>query len=240
MNNLLAGTGIGTIFVDLNLHILRFTPASTSMINLIKSDIGRPIGHIVSNLVGYNDLITDTQNVLDTLIPKEIQVKTSNEQYFLMRILPYRTIDNVIEGAVISFVDISEIVAIRIKLEESTKHLSRLATVVNDSSDAITVQNMKGEIIAWNPGAVKLYGWSEEEALCMNTKDRIPKELQNEDINKLKQLSMAEVLETYKTQRINKNGDILNISITSTALVNKDGKIYAIATTERIPPSSRK
>ena len=99
---------------------------------------------------------------------------------------------------------------------------------------------MKGEIIAWNPGAVKLYGWSEEEALCMNTKDRIPKELQNEDINKLKQLSMAEVLETYKTQRINKNGDILNISITSTALVNKDGKIYAIATTERIPPSSRK
>lgn len=240
MNNLLAGTGIGTVFVDLNLKILRFTPAVTHIINLIKGDVGRPIGHIVSNLVGYNNLLIDTQNVLDTLIPKEIEVKTDDEKYFLMRILPYRTIDNVIEGAVISFVDISEIIAIRIKLEESSKHLSRLAIVVKDSSDAITVQNMKGKIIAWNPGAVKLYGWSEEEALTMNIKEIIPKNLQNEDINKLKQLSMSEVLETYRTQRLNKNGDILNISITSTALVNKDGKMYAIATTERVPPIIKK
>lgn len=235
MNNLLAGTGIGTVFVDLNLCILRFTPAATRIINLIKGDVGRPVGHIVSNLVGYSKLVVDTQNVLDTLIPKEIEVKTNNEQWFLMRIQPYRTTDNVIEGAVISFVEISEIVSIRIRLEESAKHLSRLATVVKDSSDAITVHDMNGKIIAWNPGAVKLYGWSENEALRMNIKDRIPEKLQDEDIHKLKQLSIAEVLETYKTQRINKDGDILNISITSTALVNKDGKIYAIATTERIP-----
>lgn len=57
MNNLLAGTGIATIFVDHKLHILRFTPAATQIINLILSDVGRPVRHIVSNLVGYDGLL---------------------------------------------------------------------------------------------------------------------------------------------------------------------------------------
>ena len=66
MNNLLAGTGIGTVFVDHQLRILRFTPAATRIINLILSDVGRPVGHIVSNLVGYDRLVADAQAVLDT------------------------------------------------------------------------------------------------------------------------------------------------------------------------------
>ena len=232
MNNLLAGTGIGTIFVDMDLHILRFTPASTRIINFIKGDIGRPVGHIVSNLVGYADLVADTQNVLDTLIPKEIEVKTNDEKSYQMRIQPYRTIDNVIEGAVISFVDISEIVSVRKELEKA-HNLSRLAIIVRDSSDAITVYDMKGKIIAWNPGAEKLYGWNEDEALGMDIKDRIPAAMRDEDIHRLKHLSMAEILKPYKTKRINKEGNLLHVSIISTALVNEDGEVYAIATTER-------
>jgi two-component system, chemotaxis family, CheB/CheR fusion protein len=107
MNNLLAGTGIATVFVDHNLRILRFTPAATRIINLIQSDIGRPVGHIVSNLMGYDTLPEDTQAVLDTLTPKEVEVQTRTGAWYTMRILPYRTLDNVIEGAVITFVDIS-------------------------------------------------------------------------------------------------------------------------------------
>ena len=67
MNNLLAGTGIGTVFVDHQLRILRFTPAVTQVINLILSDVGRPVGHIVSNLAGYDRLVADVQAVLDSL-----------------------------------------------------------------------------------------------------------------------------------------------------------------------------
>jgi two-component system CheB/CheR fusion protein len=107
MNNLLAGTGIGTVFVDHGLRILRFSPAVTNIINLIQSDTGRPVSHIVSNLVGYDDLVADTQAVLDTLTPKEMEVQTRSGTWYTMRILPYRTIDNVIEGAVINFVDIT-------------------------------------------------------------------------------------------------------------------------------------
>ncbi|MFO8091138.1 MAG: CheR family methyltransferase [Desulfatiglandaceae bacterium] len=107
MNNLLAGTGIATVFVDHSLRILRFTPSATRIINLIQSDIGRPVGHIVSNLTGYDTLPEDTQEVLDTLTPKEVEVQTSAREWYTMRILPYRTLNNAIGGAVITFVDIS-------------------------------------------------------------------------------------------------------------------------------------
>ena len=108
MKNLLSGTGIGTVFVDFGLNILRFTPSITKVINLINGDIGRPISHISSNLVGYTELVSDTQEVIDTLIPKEIEVEAVNGQYFNMNIRPYRTLENVIEGAVITFADVTQ------------------------------------------------------------------------------------------------------------------------------------
>lgn len=232
MNNLLAGTGIGTVFVDYNLKVLRFTPAATLIINLILSDVGRPVGHIVSNLVGYNQLVSDIQAVLRTLIAKEIDVQTTEGKNYTMRILPYRTLDNVIEGAVITFVEITEIVRTREALRKANE-LLRLAVVVRDAFDAITVQDLTGCIIAWNPGAVRLYGWSEEEALLMNVRDRIPLALQKSALLKVQQISRAETLEPYQTQRLSKDGSVIDISLTATALINESGQIYAIATTER-------
>lgn len=232
MNNLLAGTGIGTIFVDFKLNILRFTPAVSRIINLIISDIGRPVGHIVSNMVNYNSLVCDVQSVLDTLIPKEIEVMTHDSKSYLMRIQPYRTLENVIEGAVISFVDITEMQTIREELNQA-KELSRLAIVVRDSYDAVTVEDLSGKIIAWNPGATRLYGWSEAEALEMNTKDRIPKELLKKDMQRASELSNLEPLQAYKTKRLKKDGSSVAINIIYSALVDENEKIYAIATTER-------
>ena len=107
MNNLLSGTGIGTVFVDLHLRILRFTPTITRIIHLIHSDIGRPIGHTVSDLRDYSSLVEDAQAVLNTLIPKEVEVQNLTGEWYTMRIQPYRTLDNVIEGVVITFVDIT-------------------------------------------------------------------------------------------------------------------------------------
>ena len=116
MNNLLAGTGIATVFVDHQLRILRFTPTASQLINLIASDVGRPVGHIVSNLVGYGSLVDDVQTVLDSLVPKEAQVRTTDGAWFTLRIRPYRTLDNVIEGAVITFSDISELKRLEVEL----------------------------------------------------------------------------------------------------------------------------
>lgn len=141
MNNLLAGTGIGTVFVDHGLRILRFTPTATRMINLIPGDLNRQVGHIVSNLIGYNSLVTDIETVLQTLMPKEIEVQTTDEKWFSMRIQPYRTLDNVIEGAVITFMEITELAKIRKMLELATagsrSALSSRAGNVTESDDSL-------------------------------------------------------------------------------------------------------
>lgn len=129
MNNLLAGTGVGTLFVDHQLRIARFTPSATQLINLIQSDIGRPVGHIVSNLVGYDSLVSDVQAVLSSLIPYETEVQTKNGACFVMRIRPYRTLENVIEGAVITFMDITDI---KQKREEASD-ARRLADAIVDT-----------------------------------------------------------------------------------------------------------
>ena len=232
MNNLLAGTGIGTVFIDHQLRILRFTPMATQIINLIAGDIGRPVSHIVSNLVGYTSLVADVKTVLATLIPKEVEVQTTEGIWYAMRIHPYRTLSNVIEGAVITFVDITEIRRLAASLQKANDQL-RLAVVVRDAHDAITVQDLEGRILAWNPGAVRMYGWSEDEALAMNVRDRIPKELRKDALAKIHLLSQAEILESYRTQRLAKNGTAVEVSIISTALVNEAGDVYAVATTER-------
>jgi two-component system CheB/CheR fusion protein len=232
MNNLLSGTGIATVFVDHDLRILRFTPTAAQIINLVESDVGRKVGHIVSNLVDYKDLLSDVQAVLDTLVPKDAQVQTTAGAWYTMRIRPYRTQDHVIEGAVLTFVDISEMKAIKDALEKSNR-LSRMAVVVMDAHDAITVQDLEGRTLAWNPGAERMYGWSEAEALQMNVRERIPLELRANAVTKVLKLSRAEVLEPYLTQRITKSGAVLEVSMISTALLNETGQMYAVATTER-------
>jgi two-component system CheB/CheR fusion protein len=235
MNNLLSGTGIATVFVDLDLRILRFTPAATGLINLIPGDVGRPVSHIVSNLIGYDRLVKDAQAVLDTLIPKEVDVQSTAGKWYSLRIQPYRTTDNVIEGAVFTFVDITEMTQTRNALSKANE-LSRLAVVVRDSRDAVTVQDLDGRILSWNPAAVRLYGWSEAEALTMNVRDLIPQSLRVGALDKLHQLGRAEILEPYRTRRMTQAGTTLEVWMTATALVNEAGKVYAIATTERVAP----
>lgn len=232
MNNLLAGTGIGTIFVDHRLCILRFTPAVTRCINLILTDVGRPVGHIVSNLTGYDSLVTDLQTVLDTLLPREIEVQSRTGEWFLLRIRPYRTLDNVIEGAVITFTDISELKKMQAAMRES-EALQRLTAVVRDSHDAIIMLEPSGRILAWNPGAERMYGWSESEALAMSIRDMIPAGRQTDELKMIQKLSRAEVPEPYQIQRLVKNGRIVKAWMTATSLVNESGGMYAIAMTER-------
>jgi two-component system, chemotaxis family, CheB/CheR fusion protein len=139
MNNLLAGTGIATVFVDHRLRLLRFTPAATRIINLIQSDIGRFVGHIVSNLSDYEGLTVDIKTVLDSLIPKELDVQSAEGRWYTMRIQPYRTMDNVIEGAVLTFVDISESRRLQ---EELRVNAERLRIALSAASISLSNQDL--------------------------------------------------------------------------------------------------
>jgi len=113
-------------------------------------------------------------------------------------------------------------------------NLARLAVVVRDASDAITVQDLDGRTLAWNPGAQRLYGWTEAQALTMNVRERIPPALRDQAQQRVQQLSQAQVLQPYLTQRLTRDGVLLDVSLTATALVDDSGKVYGIATTERV------
>ena len=192
--------------------------------------MGRPISDITSK-IRYDQLKKDSQEVLDTLMVKEAEVRDANNHWYAMRISPYRTIENLIDGVVITFVDITKMKRAEKALRESEAN-RRLAAVVKDSNDAITVQDFEGNILAWNRGAVKIYGYSEIEALKMNIRDLVPVDKRTEVvafINKIKK----EDVESFETQRITKDGKRFNVWLTVTRLVDDDGKAMAIATTER-------
>ena len=106
MKNLLDSTEIATIFLDNKLCIKRFTPKSVQIIHLINSDIGRPLHHIVTNLDNVN-LEEHAQSVLRTLIAREKEVRTKDQQWWYMRVTPYRTLANSIDGVVITFDNIT-------------------------------------------------------------------------------------------------------------------------------------
>jgi two-component system CheB/CheR fusion protein len=232
MKNLLSGTGIGTIFVDHLLRILRFTPTISALINLIETDVGRPVDQIRSNLVSYDHLAADVKEVLESLVPKEQEVQTRTGEWYLLRIRPYRTLENVIEGAVITFTDCTAMKNAQAALRDS-EALRRLAVVVRDARDAILVQDLTGRILAWNHGAERMYGWSEAEALAMNIRDLMPEGEREQALATVRQQSGAGGLEPQRQQRIAKGGRTLQVLVIASPLVNDTGETYAIATTER-------
>lgn len=233
MKNLLAGTGIGTVFVDHALRIQRFTPSATEILSLIESDVGRPVGDLTSRLPTYDRLVADIENVLETLIPSALEVQTQAGAWYLLRIRPYRTLENVIEGAVITFTDITEVQEARATLREA-EALRRLAVVVEDANDAVTMQDLDGRIRAWNPAAARTYGWSQAEALDMNYIDLAPDDTKDETRAMLARLRRGDAPAPFKTRRRTRDDHILTVWLTATALVDESGSTYALATTERV------
>lgn len=109
----------------------------------------------------------------------------------------------------------------------------RLASVIADSNDAITIQDLDGRITAWNKGAQAMYGYTEEEALLMNIRDTVPEDRRAQALDLLRQAETGQVVASLETQRRTKDGHILDVWLTTTKLLDEQGKIVAIATTER-------
>jgi two-component system CheB/CheR fusion protein len=135
MKNLLDNINIGTIFLDQQLCIRRFTRDASKIYRLVATDIKRPLADIKSDIQG-EELLLDAQRVLETLVPSEREVQTSAGAHYLARIQPYRTLDNIIDGVVLTFTDIS----LRIAAEEARLEAAQLAEgVVNTVREPLLV-----------------------------------------------------------------------------------------------------
>ena len=115
MRNLLNSTEIATVFLDNNLHIRRFTPGTNKIFKLIPGDVGRPLSDIAHNLL-YPEMTEEADEVLRTLAFSEKQVSTSDGRWFSVRIMPYRTMEDVIGGLVITFANITSTKELETKL----------------------------------------------------------------------------------------------------------------------------
>ncbi len=168
MKNLLDSTDIPTIFLDNNLFIKSFTFNATKVMNLIPSDIGRPITHLATNLK-YEKLIEDTKEVLRTLVYKELELQTDNGIWYQMRILPYRTISNVIDGVVITFSNINNL---KIAYEEINKLNQDIQfareyanNIINTVRDSLLILDKDMKVLSANRSFYKMFNTINEKTV---------------------------------------------------------------------------
>lgn len=166
LENLLASTDIGTIFLDLDFRVRRFTEAATRVINLIDKDIGRSLADL-SHKLEYQDLIADAEAVLDSLQPRAVDVRSRDGRWYSLRVTLYRTGNNSIDGVVLTFVDLTE----RLLAEQRFYDLLEL------TPDAIVLTDTNGEIVRINAQAERAFGYARDELVGKLVETLIPEAL---------------------------------------------------------------
>jgi two-component system, chemotaxis family, CheB/CheR fusion protein len=131
MTNLFNSTEIGTIFVDNEINIRRFTKEATKLIKLIESDVGRSLSDIVS-IIRYPDLVNDIKQVIERVAFKEKEVNTAEGEWYKVRIMPYKTSRNVIDGATITFINISELKNFQEKIKSALNYAENIINTVRE------------------------------------------------------------------------------------------------------------
>jgi len=164
MKNLLNSTDIATLFLDKELNIRRYTNQATKIFKLIKSDIGRPFTDLVSDLI-YPQMAEDALEVLRTLTLIEKQIPGKGGSWFLIRIMPYRTFDDWIDGLVITFINITELKRVEEKWKE-TEQIQRL--LLNSSPDIFIKLSLLWKVVEFNTAAETYFGVKRENALNQN------------------------------------------------------------------------
>lgn len=356
LTNLLASVNLPILMLSEDLRIRQFTPQVEKLLNLIDSDVGRPISQIRPN-IDIPDLAQMVGEVIDNMVTNSIELQDHNGHWYSLRVRPYKTLENRIEGAVITFIDIDDfksaeklrqmrdellvgkqrlqgiidnsatVIYVKdrhgryqlinrhfeelfkverqaipgktdyeifpkryadcfqrndrevlksnsaMEFEETVpqddgehtylsakfplygadgqpcgvcgistditqrrregERLRRLATVVRDANDAITMQDFDGAILAWNPAAERIYGWSEDEALGMNIRDIIPVSEQKAIIGVIEEVRQGKRPDPVEVVRITRKGEEVRVCLTASLLVDAEGKPSAVATTER-------
>jgi two-component system, chemotaxis family, CheB/CheR fusion protein len=125
LNNYFASSDVGQIFLDSNLQIRKYTPAATALVNLIETDIGRPIAHI-SNNTSYQDLMRDINYVLKTSNTITKNVQLTNNTWYQLKVMPYLREGKHIDGVILTFVDITPMKLAERELKKANKKLKQL------------------------------------------------------------------------------------------------------------------
>jgi two-component system, chemotaxis family, CheB/CheR fusion protein len=205
MKNLLNSTDIATLFLDKELNIRRFTNQATKIFKLIKSDIGRPFTDQASDLI-YPGLVEDALEVLQTLVFIQKQIPTKDGRWFTIRIMPYRTFDDRIDGLVITFINVSDSKDVEWRLKKAEKMLTLLFSTSNDILIRLTIE---GTILDFNPKAENFFEIRSNEVINRNffetfIPDPIQKKIEKELSKRMKEMNDK----TFEMQVLKSKGEI--------------------------------
>ena len=224
--NLFDSTAIATIFLDNDLRIRRFTPAISDLFNVREGDEGRPITDFSSRLAD-EQLADSARAVLRNLEAVEREVDTSDGACtFLLRIKPYRSLNNVIDGVAVTLVDITE----RKTLDKAR---ARLAAIVDSSEDAIISHDLDGVITTWNHGAQQIYGYTSEEIVGEPMSTLLADDQVDDWPSYLARLRKGEVITNFDISREAKDGKTIHLSLTISPVRNDRGVIVGASAVAR-------
>jgi two-component system CheB/CheR fusion protein len=230
MKNLLDATEIATIFLDTDLRVRRFTPKATEIVPLTAADSGRPIKHLASTLRN-TDLSKCGQRVLRDLAVREAEVESEDERSFIMRVRPYRTVGNVIDGVVITFDETTQ----RKKLERQVRReleaeLRMMSRVFLDGADPIVIEDMEGRIVNLNDETERVCGWTREELIGETFKKLVPSECHEQADELLKRCKAGEVIRNIESLWQSRAGEEIPVLLTLSLLTDEEGKAIGMAT----------
>lgn len=164
LQNLMAATDVGVLFLDPNLRIKRFTPRITELFNITAADEGRPITDF-SHRLAYEALVADASKVLQDLALIEHEVRSLSGSWYLMRLRPYRTVDDRIDGVVVTFVDMTRRRQAEDALRESEERLRQMIQLVEMSSEPICIWDFDDGVVEWNRGSEILFGHPRDQMI---------------------------------------------------------------------------
>jgi two-component system, chemotaxis family, CheB/CheR fusion protein len=226
LHKFLESTQIAMLFLDDNLHVRNFTPPAVEIFHLRDTDRGRPITDI-ANRLGYQSLKEDVKESLRslTVVEREVYVPESDTTY-LMRLRPYRTITRVIDGVVITFVDISD----RKRREVAQ---AQLAVLVDSSRDAMIGYTLEGIITSWNFAAAQMFGCAAKEAIGQHISIISAVLHSDEETELLGRIARGERVENFDTTRWTKDRRPIGVSLAISPIRDTNGQVIGASKVAR-------
>jgi len=236
IQHLLEGTDVGTLFLDRDLRIRRFTPRIASVFHIVQHDLGRQISDFSHN-IERKSLMEDIERTLRSGTTLEVEVRDRSGTPYFLRILPYRIGMRdgdgsarrpeglPIEGVVLTVTDITA-------LDKARSRLAQLSAIVESCDEAIVGRALDGRVIAWNRGAETLYGYSGEEVLGKSA--RMLTGAPDDELERsLDLIRRGEKVEHVQSTRARKDGTQVEVSLTISPIWDHDGELVGVSTIAR-------
>jgi two-component system CheB/CheR fusion protein len=226
VRNLMDATQVPTLFLDRELRIRRYTEPTRRLFHLIDADMGRALRDIAGR-VDDPTLLADAAAVRDGQVPAEREVADVDGRRYLRRLAPYRLRDDRVDGVVVTYLDITVLL-------RAAADARRLAAVLDSSNDAVLAYDFEGRIRFWNRGACTIYGHDDDAAKELNIAQLEPPSDRGAAMRVATEArqSVASVGPLH-ARRLTRAGQVLDVSVTVSALKDEAGLPIAVLSTER-------